>query len=266
MDHVTSEIIGRIAGVTEKYLLVGAYARDELCRAAKVELGAVTQDIDIAVVVPSEAAFFQLKERLKAVGFEDGNRPITMKYKGFPVDLVPFGGIAKQSMVRLGADAHGPINVAGFEQAMKSSIFMSTVGGFKVRIPSPSYFVYLKFRAHMDRKNGRDASDLSRFIQNKKKFYPELESACFDPYATDSERLPDLDFDDYLFFGLGQLFRKEWRAELAGPVCEYLEQELANRASPLLSQMGKLGRNGPSEVLHFVRLGLIGQQIEPYRE
>ena len=84
-----------------------------------------------------------------------------------PVDLIPFGGVTSAD----GTIAWPPsrdivMNVAGFEEALKSSVSIEIENGLTVRVASAPGLTLLKLTAWVDRGrvNNKDAADIYRLL------------------------------------------------------------------------------------------------------
>jgi len=166
--------IARAAGCS--YFVAGATARDlVLVNVHGLRPGRATYDIDFGVAVESWEQFELLKERLIATGeFAADPRAVqrliyTNQAPGLslPVDLIPFRGVAP-----LGANIAWPpswdvvMNVAGFEEALLSSVLIEIGQGLTVRVASVPGLTLLKLIAWADRgrESNKDAADLYRLL------------------------------------------------------------------------------------------------------
>ena len=156
-----------------EYFLAGATARDLiLVNVHGLLPGRATRDIDFGIAVESWAQFELLKERLLATNdfsasraqqrltFTDSNEGISI-----PVDLIPFRGVASAD----GTIAWPPgrdivMNVAGFEEALTSSVLIEIEANLTVHVASVAGLTLLKLAAWVDRgrESNKDAADLSR--------------------------------------------------------------------------------------------------------
>ena len=136
--------------------------------------GRATRDIDFGIAVESWAQFELLKERLLATNdfsasraqqrltFADSNEGISI-----PVDLIPFRGVASAD----GTIAWPPsrdivMNVAGFEEALTSSVLIEIEADLRVHVASVAGLTLLKLAAWVDRgrESNKDAADLYRLL------------------------------------------------------------------------------------------------------
>lgn len=158
-----------------EYFLAGATARDLiLVNVHGLPPGRATRDIDFGIAVENWAQFELLKARLLASGgfsasrahqrlvFADPNEGISI-----PVDLIPFRGVASSD----GTIAWSPsrdivMNVAGFEEALASSVVIGIEAGLTVRVASAAGLTLLKLAAWADRgrESNKDAADLYRLL------------------------------------------------------------------------------------------------------
>jgi predicted nucleotidyltransferase len=136
--------------------------------------GRVTRDIDFGIAVESWAQFELLKERLLATNefstsraqqrltFADSSEGISI-----PVDLIPFRGVASAD----GTIAWPPsrdivMNVAGFEEALTSSVLIEIEADLRVHVASVAGLTLLKLAAWVDRgrESNKDVADLYRLL------------------------------------------------------------------------------------------------------
>jgi predicted nucleotidyltransferase len=158
-----------------EYFLAGATARDLiLVNVHGLRPGRATRDIDFGIAVESWAQFELLKERLLATSefsasgaqqrliFAESNEGLSM-----PVDLIPFRGVeSAHGIIAWPPDRGIVMNVAGFEEALASSVLIEVVAKLTVRVASVAGLTLLKLAAWMDRgrESNKDAADLYRLL------------------------------------------------------------------------------------------------------
>ena len=158
------------------YFVAGATARDlVLVNVHGLRPGRATLDIDFGIAVENWAQFALLKERLIGTGEFAADRRALQRLiyadrtAGFsiPVDLIPFRGVTSAG----GTVAWPPgrdivMNVAGFEEALESSVLIEIEKGFTVRVASIPGLTLLKLTAWADRgrESNKDAADLYRLL------------------------------------------------------------------------------------------------------
>jgi predicted nucleotidyltransferase len=158
-----------------QYFLAGATARDLiLVNLHCLQPGRATRDIDFGIAVESWAQFELLKERLLATNdfsasraqqrltFTDSNEGISI-----PVDLIPFRGVASgDGTIAWPPDRDIVMNVAGFEEALASSVLIEIEADLKVHVASVAGLTLLKLTAWVDRgrESNKDAADLYRLL------------------------------------------------------------------------------------------------------
>lgn len=158
-----------------EYFLAGATARDLiLVNVHGLRPGRATRDIDFGIAVESWAQFELLKERLLATSDFSASRAqqrltfaVSNEGISIPVDLIPFRGVASAD----GTIAWPPgrdtvMNVAGFEEALASSVLIEIEADLTVHVASASGLTLLKLAAWMDRgrESNKDAADLYRLL------------------------------------------------------------------------------------------------------
>jgi predicted nucleotidyltransferase len=158
------------------YFVAGATARDLiLVNVYGLPPGRATRDIDFGIAVESWEQFADLKDRLIATGEFSADRRALQRLiymdqaAGFsiPVDLIPFRGVTGTD----GAITWPPsrdivMNVAGFEEALASSVLIEMEVDLAVRVASIPGLTLLKLAAWADRgrENNKDAADLYRLL------------------------------------------------------------------------------------------------------
>lgn len=229
------------------FVLIGAVARD-------VQLDAVlgsgprrgTSDVDLAVLVSSEAQYAALREWL--IAHEAFIAPRSSAFcllhgpTGVVVDLMPFGGIeAVDGSVRVTGPGLTRISVIGVAEAVAQPVLLAVPEGAPWQVVSLPGLVLLKLLAWQDRpeQRGKDGSDLRLIVQ----YYGELADAeLFDKHAD----LLDLPYDTggYLTLAGAQLLGRQMQQlvssnqTLQGRLVDLLNQEaIAGRSSRLAQAM-----------------------------
>lgn len=158
------------------YFVAGATARDLiLVHVHGLRPGRATRDIDFGIAVENWDQFSRLKEDLVATGsFESDQRALQpLLYSdhaaGFsiPIDLIPFRGVASaNSMIEWPPSRDIVMNVAGFEEALASSVPMEMDENLNVRVASIPGLTLLKLVAWSDRgcETNKDAADLYQLL------------------------------------------------------------------------------------------------------
>jgi predicted nucleotidyltransferase len=205
----TLDPIAREAGCA--YFVAGATARDLiLVNIHGLRPGRATRDIDFGIAVESWARFALLKERLVTTGdFTSDRRSLQrLTYSdqaaGFsmPVDLIPFRGVtAADGTIEWPPSRDIVMNVAGFEEALASSIPLQIEENLIVRVASIPGLMILKLVAWSDRgrETDKDGADIYRLLTsyadagNTDRLYDQemelLETAGFDLQLAGAELL-----------------------------------------------------------------------------
>ena len=193
------------------YFVAGATARDLiLVNIHGLRPGRATYDIDFGIAVENWDRFALLKERLVATGHFTSDRHALQRLTysdraaGFciPVDLIPFRGLtAADGTIQWPPSRDTVMNVAGFEEALASSIPIQIEGNPIVRVASIPGLMLLKLVAWSDRgcETNKDASDIYRLLTayadagNTDRLYEHemdlLEAAGFDIELAGAELL-----------------------------------------------------------------------------
>jgi predicted nucleotidyltransferase len=134
-----------------------------------------TRNIDFGIAVESWEQFARLKEGLVATGdFESDPRALQRLLDsdhaaGFsiPIDLIPFRGVASANgTIEWPPSRDIVMNLAGFEEALASSVPMEMDKDLNVRVASVPGLTLLKLVAWSDRgrETNKDAADLYRLL------------------------------------------------------------------------------------------------------
>lgn len=193
------------------YFVAGATARDLiLVNIHGMRAGRATRDMDFGIAVESWDRFAVLKERLAKTGdFASDRRALqrlTWSDPGtgvsVPVDLIPFRGVASaDSTIAWPPGRDIVMNVAGFEEALSSSLAVQIEEDLIVRVASLPGLMLLKLLAWADRglETNKDAADMYRLLTtwadagNTDRLYEEeidlLEASGFDMQVAGAELL-----------------------------------------------------------------------------
>jgi predicted nucleotidyltransferase len=212
------------------YFVAGATARDLiLVNVHGLRPGRATRDIDFGIAVGSWDEFALLKDRLIATGGfaahpRMAQRMIFVEHAAglsVPIDLIPFRGVeSPDTKVAWPPSRDVVLNVAGFEEALASSVSIEIEEGLAVRVASVPGLMLLKLIAWMERghQGNKDASDLYRLLTS----YAD---------AGNTDRLYDREMDLLESYGFD--------IELAG--AELLGRDVAGICSaPVLDQVRSL--------------------------
>ncbi|MCA2998428.1 MAG: nucleotidyl transferase AbiEii/AbiGii toxin family protein [Rhodocyclaceae bacterium] len=158
-------------GLDVELLIVGAFARDLHLRYGYdlVPLRQ-TEDIDIALAVPSWEAFAALRERLvndfgfaEVPGIQHQLRFAQGDFK-LPIDIVPFGGLERPDRTIAWPPAGDEVmDVFGFREARSNAIMMTLPEDVTVNVVSLAALAVLKLTAWQARHYAaprKDAYDL----------------------------------------------------------------------------------------------------------
>ena len=164
-------------GLDVELLIVGAFARDlHLRYGYSLAPLRQTEDIDIALAVPSWEAFSALRERLiKVFGFAEVpgiHHQLRFEQGGImlPIDIVPFGGLERSDRTIAWPPAGDEVmDVFGFQEAQASAIMMPLPGNVAVKVVSLAALAVLKLTAwharHYEAPR-KDAYDLQFIIKH----------------------------------------------------------------------------------------------------
>ncbi len=150
------------------FFVVGAAARDILlAHVHGINPQRATADIDIGILVSDWEQFHGLKAALiKIAGFKPGRQEHRLVHPaGIPLDLVPFGKIAKETMsITWPPDHEIAINIAGFLECYQHAVEVkiSTDPEVVIKVASLAGLAILKIISwdESPERRGKDASDL----------------------------------------------------------------------------------------------------------
>jgi predicted nucleotidyltransferase len=128
-----------------------------------------TADVDFAITVDSWESFHQLQTALLASGeFREGklqHRLYLRRAKEIPVDIIPFGGVAKEDVIHWPPKRETAMTVTGFDDAIRAAVHVETNGNLTIPVVSLAGIAILKLFAWSDRQTSdKDALDLYRVI------------------------------------------------------------------------------------------------------
>jgi predicted nucleotidyltransferase len=251
-------------------LIVGAFARDlHLRYGFDIAPQRQTEDIDIALAVPSWQAFDGLRQQLIASGrfHTIGSVLHRLSYKAgsveFPIDVVPFGGVEKPDRtIAWPPSGDEVMDVFGFREAQASAVTMMLPGSTKINVVSLPALVVLKLIAWRDRHYTaprKDAYDLQLIIKHY------LDAGNRDRLWAEFNAWTEADDFDYEQAGarmlgndVGAMLADAGRRRIADLL---LEQSDESKPAVLANEMN---RNSPEDcmaLLRAMRLGLIENQM-----
>jgi predicted nucleotidyltransferase len=171
-------VMDRIARSLDlRYFVVGATARDILMyHLHGFPVNRASPDIDFAMAIESWEAFNVVKQSLLC---EQGFRPdqkimhrlhyAPPKGDGFPVDLVPFGGVeVSAATLAWPPDMKVVMNVAGYAEALASAVSVSIEEQLVIPVASIPGLAITKLIAWVDRGHlhAKDAVDLLYLLEH----------------------------------------------------------------------------------------------------
>src|SRR5580692_3977107 len=158
--HILSVVNHVAADLELPYIVVGATARDLLLfHVFGIPVTRATADVDFAIAVDSWERFRGLRTALLASGhFDEGK----IEHR---IDLIPFGGVAQDDVIRWPPNRETIMTVAGFEDVIAAAVQVQVSADLTVPVASLAGIAVLKLFAWQDRHtNDKDALDLYRVI------------------------------------------------------------------------------------------------------
>lgn len=176
-----AEVIGAVQNMAAArgidVLIAGAFARDlHLRYGYGIAPLRQTEDIDIALAVPSWQAFEALRRQLIAKGgfAEVAGVPHRLGYRGknmeLPIDIVPFGGLeSADRTIAWPPSGEDVMDVFGFREARASAVAIMLPGNVVSNVVSLAALLVLKLTAWQARHYmapRKDAYDLQFIATN----------------------------------------------------------------------------------------------------
>ena len=164
-------------GLDVDLLIVGAFARDlHLRYGYNLTPLRQTEDIDIALAIPSWEAFAALRERLitdfgfiAVPGIQHQLRYRQLNLE-LPIDIVPFGGLERSDRtIAWPPTGDEVMDVFGFREARAAAIMMTLPGNVSINVVSLAALAILKLTAWQARHYEaprKDAYDLQFIIKH----------------------------------------------------------------------------------------------------
>lgn len=158
-----------LRGVTDRWLIVGASARDLILHHAyQIPISRFTNDLDIAVAVPTWAAFRVLEQTLLANGATQV-KSIAHRFflSGWAIDVIPFEGVEEDGVITWPDGFAMPI--VGFSEASADALRILLPHNITVDIASLPAQLILKITAWEDRHYNlphHDAHDIRTLIES----------------------------------------------------------------------------------------------------
>lgn len=208
------------------YFIAGATARDIVFwNMHGVKLARATTDVDVAVCLKDWTSYEKLKKSFLNQHGVRAEEQATHRvvFKSRPIDLIPYGVIAKENMISWPPRYETQIDITGFSEAFTSlqkiHIDSETIVNF-VSIPG---MVVLKLISWMDNPSarGKDIYDLAFVLKNYDKINPEAKL-----FEENDDLLQDKDFD----------FEQAWCQILGRDITNEFSPEICKKLSDRLSQ------------------------------
>lgn len=158
VDDVVRELVEKTSVDADDILLVGAMCRDALHRQLGFAFqGRRTHDLDLGIAVKNWQPVALVRESFPKAG----DTGIRYRIADVPVDVMPFGGIENPAGYSTPAPRDEAMVVFAFADAHARASELRLPSGRSIRIPTPANYAGLKLRAWIERRDGRDASDLA---------------------------------------------------------------------------------------------------------
>jgi predicted nucleotidyltransferase len=172
--RVVADVEATAASVGITPLIAGAFARDlHLQYRCGISMQRLTQDIDFGLAVPDWAAFEALHKRLVSNGVFVASTNVAHRLRhrnGWPVDLVPFGGV-ESNQRKIAWPPRGDVimDVFGFREALATAHPILLPGDVQTKVVSLPALALLKIVCWQDRHYAsprKDAYDLQMILRH----------------------------------------------------------------------------------------------------
>ena len=172
--RVVADIEAAAAPLGIAPIIAGAFARDlHLQYRCGISMQRLTEDIDFALAVPDWAAFEALSKRLTTSNIFVASTGAAHRLRhsnGWPVDLVPFGGVESGNR-KIAWPPRGDfvMDVFGFREALATAHPVLLPGGVQTRVVSLPALALLKIVCWQDRHYAsprKDAHDLQMILRH----------------------------------------------------------------------------------------------------
>lgn len=157
-----------------KYLLIGAWARNYILQKYNYIASRQTLDIDFALLIENWEQFEVLSESLINSGWRKSSIHTFKNLNGYQVDLIPFGKIASDNFLEWPPDNNPILDTTGFQEALKSAVYVQLSNDLIIPIASYHGLVILKIISWNDRNislRKKDANDLYHLFKFSSDFY-----------------------------------------------------------------------------------------------
>ena len=200
LKEVLQQVCDATAALKLEFFVGGAMARDILLtHVFGQKLARATRDVDLGLYVNDWDEFKRLKAQLVRSGHFSEVKDAAQRlyhHSRLPLDLIPFGGVATQDQAIAWPPSHDLVlNVAGFADALRSSVMVDLGQGLQVKTCSLPALAVLKLIAWKDRglENNKDATD---FLLIARLYGPAQNEERL--YAAETELLQAFDGDPEL--------------------------------------------------------------------
>lgn len=207
------------------YIIAGATARDIIIWYQNgLQLLRATTDIDIAIYVKDWDAYNKFKSNLVLRGFSPHDKAEQrLMFDARPLDLIPFGEIAKDNLIHWPSNDDVALNIFGFDEAYDNREIIEITDGIEVNVVSLIGLVVLKLISWNDNppERGKDIYDLFAIFLN-------YDSLCLESelFEKNSDLLDLNDFD----------YRTAWIRILGRDISKSFSKNIVNRLSSILSR------------------------------
>ena len=172
-DFVAKEPIEKVEAIFnrfgEKWYIIGALARNAEYAMADIEPHRATADIDFAVMIPNYNLYKEITNALLKSGFDRVNG-ISHRFKYVStstlIDIIPYGGIAKDDLIILYEPEETKLSVAGFMDVAKHVSLVGIDDGYDIPVAPIEGIFILKLVAWSENpeKRERDVGDLMHIL------------------------------------------------------------------------------------------------------
>jgi len=170
LDRVTVKLFSTISSASDQcgieFVVIGATARDVILHYVYgIAIRRLTKDVDIAIIINEWGKFDKLKSALLATkSFSETRVQHRLIFHDtLPLDIVPFGEIARENHIHWPPDDAVQMNISGHQETLDNAVLINISEGIDpVRFSSLPNLTALKILAWKDRgkSNPKDATDV----------------------------------------------------------------------------------------------------------
>lgn len=271
LDQITIALFSSITAALNQcgvqFVVIGATARDVILHYIyKIPIRRLTKDVDLAIIIKNWEKFDELKNALLAFeSFSETPIQHRLMFHGVvPLDLVPFGEIAKKNTLLWPPDGADQLNITGYQETFDNAItIMMSKKTEPVRFASLPNLTTLKFFAWQERGSAdpKDAIDIWTILDNY--VAAGNRERLYDQHI---DAMESVDFDEDLAGALvlGRDIKTNVYDHTRLQLLKILEPEIDSQADLRLAShiLSGIGHGGGEMEVILTKLRLLKQGLE----